>query len=102
MLGLGLFLLCLPPSALLRGGCRPHCGSVQVCGGGSEPGLPRDERCQDLHLGREEEVRSRTTSVLWEHLQRSCGEMKLFLFIIESVGRNQGFLELKPKSASWS
>lgn len=38
---------------------------------------------------------------MWEHLQRSCRAMKLFFFIIESVGRNQGFLELKPKNASW-
>lgn len=29
------------------------------------------------------------------------GADKLFFFIIESVGRNQGFLELKPKNASW-
>ena len=37
-----------------------------------------------------------------EHLQRSRREMKWFLFIIESVGRNQGFLELKAKNASWT
>lgn len=37
---------------------------------------------------------------MWEHFQRSSRAMKLFFFIIESVGRNQGFLELKPKNAS--
>lgn len=34
-------------------------------------------------------------------LSRPCREMKLIPFIIDSVGRDQGFLELKP-IASWA
>lgn len=34
-------------------------------------------------------------------LPRPCREMKLLPFIIDSVGRDQGFLELKP-IASWT
>ena len=95
-----LFLLCLPLSALLREGCGPHCGSEQR-ESRAKPDLPGDERYWIPTQKGKRRVGGQAAPPMWEHLQRSCRAMKLFFFIIESVGRNQGFLELKPKNASW-
>lgn len=67
----------------------------------AEPDLPGDERYWIPTQKGKRRVGGQAAPPMWEHLQRSCRVMKLFFFIIESVGRNQGFLELQPKDASW-
>ena len=51
-------------------------------GGGAEPDLPGVATCQDPHSGRERGSRKFGSPVMWEHLQASCRETKLFPFII--------------------
>ena len=100
MLGLGLLLLCLPLSAL-RGGCGPHCGcqpagKISVTGSGPGIAVGLSLTCLERKMEGariptqrgEEEAEGGAALAMWEHLQRSCREMKVFFFITESVGRN--------------
>lgn len=68
MLGLLLFLLCLPPSAL-RAGCEPRCGcqpagQVSVMGSGQGAVVRLSLTC--LEMNGEEEAEGRAALVMWE------------------------------------
>lgn len=68
----------------------------------AEPDLPGDERCQDPHSEAGEEVRRLGSPADAGTFAEVMQGDKAVPFHNRVCRRNQGFLELKAKNASWT